>query len=138
MDKKVRPDMKADVLLKIADMLENDPDVKAEFNLKVWGVRDPHPGCGFVGCAIGWAVHKGIIPELEEVENPYKPMTGSVMPRLRGTDRGLYEAFISVGDALGLTSVDAERLFNPNSYSAANVSPDEVACRIRTMVAGDD
>ena len=60
---------------KLADFLETVPP--EDFDLADWverEQRDPksilfglvilHPGCGFAGCAMGWAAHSGIFPGL--------------------------------------------------------------------------
>lgn len=52
--------MQTDRLLRLADFLETVPE--KSFDMRVFG-EDEAP-CGFSGCALGWAAHAKLFPEL--------------------------------------------------------------------------
>jgi hypothetical protein len=67
--------MRADRLLKLADYLETVPRGRFDMNILYEG-----RGCGFSGCAIGWAVHgrlfRGLTYDRENQMTDYKGVLG--------------------------------------------------------------
>lgn len=138
--------MRADRLLKLADFLETVP--RKAFDISSWQARPASrpegdvPGeCGFAGCAIGWAVHIGIAPELRFAEIKVHETTWY---ELRYLEDDEITSFCAAAKAMDLRRPQAEYLFDPEAYNdsdpddddneAVDVTPKMVADRIRKFV----
>lgn len=118
----------AERLLKLADYLETVP--RDHFNMSKWS-EDKPSGCGFSGCAIGWAAHGKLFPGLSLVR-VRKPVTQNFHPRYvkRGRVRGT-TGFRGVGVCFSISAWQASRLFTEDRISK---TPKQVAKRIRQFV----
>jgi hypothetical protein len=117
-------------MYQLADVLETVPS--ADFDLGAWCLRQPHTavtvtgiviraGCGFAGCAMGWAVHTGMFPGLK-VEN------GCLYYR---DESGLeVTGFDAAATVFGITPSVASFLFAPVQYRFHAPATD-VAARLR-------
>ncbi len=117
-------------MYQLADVLETVPS--ADFDLGAWCLRQPHTavtvtgiviraGCGFAGCAMGWAVHTGMFPGLK-VEN------GCLYYR---DESGLeVTGFDAAATVFGITLRVASFLFAPVQYRFHAPATD-VAGRLR-------
>lgn len=112
-------------LLQIADMCETIP--QGHWDMDTWWAENVHGStCGSVGCAIGHAIHRGLLPELAIRRD--KP-TGSVCivsadsNKAPPFDTWRY-TFTAVGEALGLDEEETEFLFGGD---VDNYEHDEVA-----------
>lgn len=114
----------------LADFLETVPP--EDFDLGRWRERAPidairigpitlRKGCGFAGCAMGWAAHSGIFPGLR------------LSPKGTLTYRGATE-FEAVAKLLSLTPWTAYFLFHKDSYQQ-HADPAHVADRVRRFAA---
>jgi hypothetical protein len=119
----------------LADFLETVPP--EEFDLSVWQLRaeqprktllfgliETNPGCGFAGCAMGWAAHSTLFPGLR-------------LTRIRGTARPYWEPsyrghvnWAAVELLFGLTVRFSAYLFRRARYKG-HASPGQVADRLR-------
>lgn len=118
--------MHKDRLLTLAKFLRSVPEDK--FDMSVWSA-DPAPptiGCGYAGCAMGYACG---MPEFQQLGLECTP-TGT--PRF-----GVAHAYSAAADFFGITYMDATQLFNPNDYlcASARITPAMVADRIEKLVA---
>jgi len=112
--------MKKEKLLEIANMLDVlKPTNKMAFDMSSWKRKD---GCGTTCCAIGWAVHKKMMPK------SFKIVKGmhSLVPRYKGS-RGMN----AVQKYFNIPYDDAEHLFAPSKLEE---TPKVVSNRIRKYV----
>ncbi len=123
------------------------------FDMKTWGrVGTPteptllqrvfgraEPDCGTAACAIGWAMHHGVFPQLirrrktttEGLNTVYDHMVPAYVSPT-GATKIDWEAVV---EFFGLTASAATYLFSQTSYSNDTATPMEVAARIREVVA---
>lgn len=166
-------------LLVLAEFLETSVP-EAEFNMLLWQHRayvppmegtpagppsffgllpgspevPPNPGCGFAGCAIGWAAHSGLFPglKLREVNPEEKHRDGTkvgltIVPTYAGGTQwdainSLFKIYPEDEKFVPETAVSkngdkfkmSDYLFHQNAYPF-NPGPKEVAARIRDVVA---
>jgi hypothetical protein len=120
--------MHTERLLKLADFLETVPPDK--FDMNGWGREDD---CGFAGCAIGWA---GKLFDGKGLETfPLKDCReGNYNIGVRITDDKDIVSWRAVEQFFDMEFEDADFLFSSGEYSW-NVTPTEVAARIREFVA---
>lgn len=115
--------MRTDYLAAIADMLEDDTLCPEEqFAIGHWEVTIPR--CGTVRCAIGWAIHHKIIPDLVLTYKngiPENRKTGSL-------------SFPAISEALKIDSSLTHRLFTDSGYYERPVTRQHVANRIRKLL----
>ncbi len=112
----------------LADFLETVPP--EDFDLAKWRLRSPvsairlgpitlRQGCGFAGCALGWAAHMEVFPGLT----------------LGAKDNTVYyRGYSEFRAAATLFEVNTETavfLFHENSYWPGYVEPGDVAERLR-------
>lgn len=130
-------------LLQLADFLETVPP--EDFTLDCWQERaqkDPtfwlgifprDPGCGFAGCAMGWAAHSGLFPEFRLAAVPSTLERGH--KTLAPVYRGLV-AWDAVEALFGISPWIANHLFMDSSYGNYNgaASPGIVGRRVRRLV----
>ena len=117
--------MKTEVLQSIADMLRNDI-TDEQFDIGHWFQH-----CGSVGCAIGHAVHRNLIPGLKLDYVPFIAIDGTIEkasfltpvmegatiePQRAGAGLGTFAAFHAASAALDLTLSDTVELFDSDSY----------------------
>lgn len=118
---------------RLAAFLETVPP--GDFDLTYWRSVEPvsaiklgpivlRHGCGFAGCAIGWAAYSGIFPGLRLEK---KGKTGA-----RPVYAGFTE-FRAAAALLGVNESQAVYFFDPDSYSD-KAEPGDVADRIRVFV----
>lgn len=116
-------------MTQLADFLETVPP--EDFDLTIWRTREfiapirvwPitfRAGCGFAGCAMGWAAHEGLFPGLRITKN------GDLVYR-GATD------FDAVSKLFGIKWGTGWFLFGRGSYHG-RIDPDRVAKRIRRFV----
>lgn len=105
------------VLTAISNLVLTIPDKK--WNMGFWWKP-----CGSVGCAIGHAVQKGLIPGL--VFKVRSDRDSELYPQRREVPER-ETMFAAVGLALGISERDAEWLFAPKKYAGefADLSEDE-------------
>lgn len=97
-----------------------------QFDITRWESREPPSGCGFAGCAIGWASYKNVLPSRLKMVDRVPVYT---------TDAKELRNFSAVSAALGISKRDAEWLFSSGDYRAGvAVEPSTVARRIRQFV----
>lgn len=129
--------MRADRLLKLADFLEI---VREDaFNLSDWKVRDAakpeggKPGdCGFIGCAVGWAVHQKMFRGLRFgrpiIESPndiyYKPSPKAYKNH----------GWAAVTAVFDIDRYEADHLFDKYEYRDDERTSVNIAKRIRKFV----
>lgn len=115
----------------------------------------PNPGCGFAGCAIGWAAHSGIFPGLSlkrvgdnwKELNGHKISAGAVVPAYAGdlqwgAIRALFKIYpadqklVTLGEWQWKNKTPSmeEYLFHQLSYPFSP-GPKEVATRLREAAA---
>src|SRR5882757_4896101 len=131
--------VKKDRLLMLANLL--DTVQENQFNLVTWGAEERHynkylfglikieTGCGFSGCAMGWAAQSGIFPGLTWNNRSNFPY-GSIM--YRDSDSLLYE-WPAVKNLFGLNENMAFFLFSSSGYRV-HATPSMVASRLRRLV----
>ena len=123
----------------LADLLDTVPD--KDFDIRCWvgrrelgrktmlfGMIETHPGCGFAGCAIGWAAHCDIFPGFYIDSNGsivYDPEPGRVYKQKN------WHAVMTV---MGINQDMAEYLFYPNGYKL-DATPAMVAERLRRFAS---
>jgi hypothetical protein len=93
---------------------------------RFFGLIESKPACGFAGCAIGWAIHTKLIPNL-------KWKYGSPA-YAASADGETYNGFYAVAEAFGITPRMAEFLFLAERYKV-RATTEMVASRIRRLVA---
>lgn len=129
-------------LLQLADFLETVPP--EDFTLEYWqeraqkdptfwlGVFPRDPGCGFAGCAMGWAAHSGLFPEfrLASVASGPNKRRRIMSPTYKGL-----VGLDAVDALLGLSGWLTEHLFMESSYKRCGgaASPGAVARRARRL-----
>lgn len=119
-------------LTALAEYLDNDVPA-TDFNLRTWRHRRPKerktilfglietdPGCGFAGCAMGWAAHSGMFPGLTFDNDGRLIYSGT---------RNWKAAMV----LMGIEQNMAVFLFHPHRYKV-NATPQTVAKRIRRLV----
>jgi len=118
-------------LLKLADFLETVPP--EDFSLTEWQTNAPkdairlgpivfRAGCGFAGCAVGWAAYSNIFDGLR--------LNREAGPVYRGA-RGIS----AVENLFGITTRMSEYLFWEVSYPNHDpIDPADVSARIRKLV----
>ena len=119
----VGPDLKT--LGEIADMLETKiPDNALQ--MFVWSDTG---ACGTVACAIGWAIHWKLLPDL--VLRSVSAIDGTQAPMSRISGR---VAFAAVAEVLRIEEDQAEHLFAWRPRSAAANKRIHVIKRIRAFI----
>lgn len=119
-------------LTALAEFLDNDVPAQ-DFNLRAWILRTPKvrktllfgliqtdPGCGFAGCAMGWAAYKGMFPGLA-FDSGFRLV-------YNGTRN-----WAAVMTLMGINQNVAVFLFHPDKYKV-KATPQMVASRIRRFV----
>lgn len=106
-------------LLALAEMLET-VELPGRFDMGNWWIKR---SCGTAGCAIGWGVSLGVLPEL-------------VLKRI---DDGLFSPWNDNGpeEYFGLSTSQTDHLFMPWEYEP-EPTRQEVATRIRQFVASHE
>lgn len=137
--------VKLDNIYRMADMLD---EVKPwEFDLSRWVSQTPRaakkflgllttdPGCGFAGCAMGWAAHQRIFSGLSlTFSNVYPHGAVTYIQNNCSTANG----FTAAANIFSISYRSAEYFFHPQSYSVYSVmevSPAMVAARLRRFAA---
>lgn len=122
--------MRADRLLKLADLLETVP--RKAFDLGLWETKratkpegKKQGECGFAGCAIGWATHAKLFRGLS-----FRRYTWCETPHLAYRDSTNWEA---VQKLFSIGATQAYHLFEEDSYEGA-ATPKQVAFRIRKFI----
>jgi hypothetical protein len=113
----------------LADFLETVPP--EDFDLDGWvqrqqrepssilfGLIQRHPGCGFAGCAMGWAAHSGIFPGLRLTHDQEDIVYGG------------FTGYDAVEALLGIEYSHASFFFSHTMYSVI-AEPGHVARRLR-------
>lgn len=140
-------------MLQLAEFLESVPP--RDFDLASWATRDAKeaipptvlfglftvepgkPGCGFAGCAMGWAAHSKLFDGLyidQTGQLIYKGAPSySAADRLFGFDAENRKRRLYYSKAKTRWTNTAYFLFGPKRYDTNN--PADVARRIRRMVA---
>lgn len=122
--------MKKQRLLKLADLLERVP--AENFTIKRWVEHEGGPfnakapgSCGFAGCAMGWAAHAKLFPDLRVASGYGYELAhdGKPMPSIE-----------AAMNTFKLEIADARRLFLEEAYRSGNPRPATVARRIRAFV----
>lgn len=116
----------------LADLLETVP--AKDFNMRGWvtqlpmqpqtmlyGLIKTNPGCGFAGCAMGWAAVEGIFPDF------YARTSGCLIYEV---DDQRFQNWDAVRAVMGLTPNMSHYLFAPNHYKT-KATPAMVADRVR-------
>lgn len=119
----------------LTDLLDTVP-IK-QFDMDGWQIEAPRapshrffgliqtdPGCGFAGCAMGWAAHDAIIPGLYIEHGVLKYHHGGL----------ILTNFDAVEAATGLSYEMAVYLFHPKKYQVYPVTPEVVARRLRRFI----
>lgn len=116
-----------DRMFALADFLETVPP--EDFSLRSWQSRAPidairlgpivfRKGCGFSGCAMGWAAYSGRFPGLRINRDGVLVYRGA-------------SEFSAAAKFLGVTGDFAYYLFTDEYYPSSQVDPDDVAKRLR-------
>ena len=125
--------MKKDLLLQIADLVDTISD--REFNMSYWRYG---MGCGTVGCAIGHAIVKEMIPGLVLSEPVPQPVPTNLYPAEPGSPVP-NDIFLLVANKLGLKKNYAIFLFDPEQFEidkeGDRITQAQVSSRIRAFVA---
>lgn len=138
--------VKLDNIHHMADMLDK---VKPwEFDLSEWVSRNPRdakkflglfttdPGCGFAGCAMGWAAHQHTFPGLSLMTIKDGSKWAGMQVIAYVDDEGkLSTGFTAACRVFKISLRSAEYFFHPQSYSIVEVSPAMVASRLRRFAA---
>lgn len=120
--------LRSDRLLQLATHLETKVP-KSRFDLSRWGSGEH--GCGFAGCAMGWAAHDGLFGL------SYNRFSSGSSVRHKASGRSGFGAACEV---FGISHVDARVLFHSLSYGSAHAAQTyapttcEVAAKIRRFV----
>lgn len=117
----------------LADFLETVP--AEDFDLSLWvsqeemppklaffGLIERDPGCGFAGCAIGWAAHSGLFPGLRLSR---RKDDDKLTPQYGGATE-----WRAVAKLLGISERASEFLFSIDMY-ADDPEPADVCQRLR-------
>ena len=120
----------------LADFLETVPP--NDFDLRVWekraarsrrvalfGLIERDPGCGFAGCAVGWAAYSGLFPGLTMSMNTKDYKVAAREPVYRGQTN-----WAAVMRLLGLSKNFTHFLFSGDFYKT-RATPGMVADRLR-------
>lgn len=138
--------IEVDKMLQLADFLETVP--VEGFNLFQWTAREERPrttsffglierdpGCGYAGCAMGWAAHSGLFEGLKLVTVP------SEIRRAHGgipVHNITYKGYLDMDAAaklFGITARTAYFFFHPQRYETKNGTvPGQVSERLRAFV----
>ena len=113
------------------------------FDLSIWGRKADEHSCGFAGCAVGWAVHDNLFPDLVAKVGSAATPISSNYPLAKRAPRTLDElldtgedAWVSVCKTFDLSKEQAHHLFSIKQYPKSP-SVCEVADRITAFVAAD-
>lgn len=127
----VKPHVGLRRLLRLADHLDTVP--RKSFDMRYW--RAEGANCGTVSCAAG---HACSIPSFRKaglvMEYDYTMYAGLKVFMVKYKSD---ESFDALAQFFGISSEDAEFLFNPqqyNQYFYANITTKQVANRIRKYV----
>ena len=123
--------MRKDLLLSIAQAVREAP--LGQFNMSRW---KQECNCGTTCCAIGWAMERGLLPELEwraaerSIEGPLL-----FIPVPKGTpEESQPDLVLVLADILDLTPRQVEYLFIPIIFLNFNYDRESVALRIEDFV----
>jgi hypothetical protein len=125
--------MKTDLLLKLAERLEQPMPKRFTFDMCNWLVANEYDsGCGTAGCAIGLACSQ--MPEFA----PLELRVGSY-PALE-ENRSRLTQFAAIAAFLGISRDDAYYLFSVTHYYVGpdGVTAREVAARIREFIEASE
>ena len=117
--------MRLDILLRLADMLETQVE-QERLDLNQWGWDRQ---CGFIGCAIGWGIHLGILDGLAFTES-YRIIRSDGIRAPESYGRigdGPYDRITdwrTVSAYLDITLEECRYLFNRESYEESYDSRD--------------
>lgn len=101
---------------------------------RLFGLIETKPACGFAGCAIGWAIHKKVIPGLALHRVSSTRWASMAFEPRYTVDGKTYHQFEAVAKALGISIKMAEHLFYSPTYKTRPTT-EMVATRIRRLVA---
>lgn len=129
----------------MANML--DTVHESEFNLSMWvkqlpqqpttrlfGLVQTNPGCGFAGCAMGWAAHLQIFPGIgigKRGHVVYRPPSLGTNNATPTTELRAWDATMAV---FGISRNMAYYLFSPDRYKM-RATPATVSKRVRRLIA---
>lgn len=120
----------------LADLLETVP--AKDFNMRGWvtqlpmpqktmwfGLIKTSPGCGFAGCAMGWAAVEEIFPGFSARTN------GCLIYEVDGLG---FQNWDAVRAVMGLNANMSHYLFAPDNYKV-KATPEMVADRVRRFAS---
>jgi len=111
-------------LVEIAEMLESmTPKERGTFDMSFWKYTD---SCGTKACAIGHAIERGVLPDLELTNSGHNDCRYNVRTR-KG---GIYYNFEALIHALRISYEDINKLFTGDIC----LTPKQVARKIRRYV----
>jgi hypothetical protein len=114
----------------LADLLDDVPPNR--FDLDGWAVQ-LNEGCGFAGCAVGWAAHSGIFPGLRFNTGIDCGAHASCVDVIYEEDeKDIWKGWVAVEVLFGLTFRSAGFLFSLDHYpDFLGPTPRVVARRLR-------
>lgn len=136
----MKPHVSKNRLETLATFLDALPPKRFNFALFGTGILKNEPQCKATGCALGWAT---AMPQFQRL-GLYSIVEGDDMTVVMKTAEGSVEDFEAAMELFGLSELEAEVLFHPNTSASVggewlvapsvSATPKRIAAHIRKFI----